>query len=164
MQFHVAVERAKELAIEPHFVVAQSFFSLTFEIPDADLTPVGRGHLADEKMLHLGLWLEGFVEEADEVIEAVARFSFEDDGAREQAVAGAVAGGAEFAFRGDGSARVLSVGSRCGGALFAGLSFVHSPGPPLICTNILLRQYQAAPISGGTIMRSQILKIIFPSE
>jgi hypothetical protein len=73
-------------------VVAERLLPFPFEVPDADLTPVGGGHFAYEQMLDLSLRFEGFVELADEVIEAVARFSFEDDGAGEQAVTGAVAG------------------------------------------------------------------------
>src|SRR6202789_1973985 len=71
LQFQVAVEGAKELAVETHFVVAEGLLPFPFKVPDADLTPVGCCHFAYEQMLDLSLRFEGFVEPADEVVEAV---------------------------------------------------------------------------------------------
>jgi hypothetical protein len=78
------VRSAEELALEAHFVVSARLRPFPFEVPDADLTPVGRGHFSCEKVFDLALGLEGFV--------GLAGFSFEDDGAGEQAVTGSAAG------------------------------------------------------------------------
>lgn len=107
-------EGAEELAIETHFVVSERFSGFLFELPQADLTPVSGGHFSDEEFVERGDGFESFSEAFDDLVKAVPGFTFDQDGAGEEPVGGAVAGGTGFALRGFGAPGACSVGPGCG--------------------------------------------------
>ncbi len=87
--------------------------------PDAPETPAGDGHGLNQQVLGCGGGLELLDEGGVKFVEAFGRFGLKDDGLREEAVAGGVAGGVEFALRGDGALGFCAV-SAGGLDLFVG--------------------------------------------
>src|SRR6185437_1983667 len=75
-----------------------------FHGPDALLAPVGDGHGFDQGKGRLASGLEALLERGEEGEEVLTVLAGEDDRAREDAVAAAVAGRVAFALRRDGAA------------------------------------------------------------
>lgn len=116
------VEGPKELAVEAHFEVGLGALAGGLAFPEANLTPVGGGHLADEQVVEIGLRFEGLGEFDDEGVETDAGFAFEHDGSGETRVGGDFAGGVALALRGYRPAGAGAVLSGCGD-LFVGWHF-----------------------------------------
>jgi hypothetical protein len=137
VEFQKVVQGAVELAVEAGFFVSVLGFEgrgihetaggrgALLAFPEAELTPVGGGHFADEEILDGGCGLEVVGERVDEAEEAAAGFVSADDGSGERFVVGGggVVGG-PGAF---GAAGAGSIGAG-GGDLFFGSWFLHLIG------------------------------------
>jgi len=91
-----------------------------FHVPEAHLAPAGDGHVLDQRFFGGGLGLMLLLIGSEEVDESLARFVFEDDGFRENAVAETVARGGEFALRGGEATGFGAVGAGGEDAAFGG--------------------------------------------
>ncbi len=95
-----------------------------FEVPGAHETPLSDHHLLDEDVLDVGGGGEFELELSEEIVEAGAGFTGEQDGFGEESEAGVeavldgVGGGSGFAGRGDGAAGFPAVGARGVALLF----------------------------------------------
>jgi hypothetical protein len=105
------------VVVAGHFEIEAGFLNA----PDAQLPPARGGHGFNQRRFRgsAGVELEG--EGGKELVEAILRFAFEDEGLGEHAVAGGVHGGAAFAGGGDRAFGPGSVGSGGGGPARCGL-------------------------------------------
>jgi hypothetical protein len=100
-----------------------------FHVPEAHLPPTGDGHVLDQRFFGRGLRLVFLLIGSEEVDESFARFVFEDDGFREDAVTETVARGGEFALRGDGATGFGAVGAGGEDAAFGTHTMPYFPWP-----------------------------------
>ncbi len=91
--------------------------SRLLDAPDSQLTPARSGHGFDQRELRGRAGLILIEVRVKKIVETLRAFLFEDDGAREEPVAQAVAGRVAFALLRDGAFGTGSVGSG-GGDLF----------------------------------------------
>jgi hypothetical protein len=100
-----------------------------FHAADALAAPAGDGHFFDEAFLGRSFGLVFVLEGCEEFDEGASRFSFKDDGFRENAVAETIFRGGGFALRGFGAVGFGAVGAGCIAAGFG--RHGDSPMPPM---------------------------------